>query len=87
MRTTLVLDDKLFKAAKKKAAAEGTTLSEVVNEALREALRAKPAAQAAPFRVTAWGDPNAPKQHLTPKEIYDILEDEEIEAFKRLGRR
>jgi len=43
MRTTLVLEDQLFKIAKRTAGEEGTTLSEVVNRALRRHLLAKPA--------------------------------------------
>ena len=38
MRTTLVLEDGLFKKAKKEAVAAGTTLSEVMNTALRKHL-------------------------------------------------
>ena len=38
MRTTLVLDEQLFRKAKKEAVAAGTTLSEMVNAALRKYL-------------------------------------------------
>jgi len=38
MRTTLVLEDGLFKKAKREAVAAGTTLSEVMNTALRKHL-------------------------------------------------
>ena len=38
MRTTLVLEDGLFKKAKKEAVAAGTTLSAVMNTALRKHL-------------------------------------------------
>ena len=37
-RTTLVLDDNLFRQMKKKAASEGRTLQAVANELLRRAL-------------------------------------------------
>jgi hypothetical protein len=37
MRTTLVLDDHLIEAAKKRAAEQRSTLSDVVNDALRRA--------------------------------------------------
>lgn len=37
-RTTLVLEDSLFRQMKKKAAAEGRTLQAVANELLRRAL-------------------------------------------------
>jgi hypothetical protein len=36
MRSTLILDDDLFRKAKRRAAALNTTLSDVVNQALRE---------------------------------------------------
>ena len=38
MRTTLILEEQLFRKAKKEAAAAGTTLSEMVNTALRKHL-------------------------------------------------
>jgi hypothetical protein len=38
MRTTLILDDLLFREAKQKAAANGTTLSDLMNSALRRFL-------------------------------------------------
>ncbi len=40
MRTTLNLDDDLIKAAKDKAHTEGTTLTSVIEQALRAALTA-----------------------------------------------
>jgi antitoxin component of RelBE/YafQ-DinJ toxin-antitoxin module len=39
MRTTLRLDDDLFRELKKRASREGLTLSELVNLALRQGLR------------------------------------------------
>ena len=39
MRTTLRLDDDLFRELKKRASREGLTLSELVNLALRQSLR------------------------------------------------
>jgi len=39
MRTTLRLDDDLFRELKKRASREGLTLSEVVNLALRQSLQ------------------------------------------------
>ena len=40
MRTTLALDDRLLRSAKKRAAEEGTTLTRVIEEALRRHLAA-----------------------------------------------
>lgn len=44
MKTTLNLDDHLVREAKKRAAEEGTTLTHVVEEALRGALNPRPLA-------------------------------------------
>jgi hypothetical protein len=44
MRTTLVIDDELFRELKKRAAEEKRTLSEVTQEALRRGLLRRPAA-------------------------------------------
>lgn len=41
MRTTLRLDDDLFRELKKRASREGLTLSELVNLALRQRLQAE----------------------------------------------
>ena len=43
MKTTLNLDDALLREAKKKAAAEGITLTKVVEDSLRAALTERPA--------------------------------------------
>ncbi len=44
MRTTIVIDDELFRALKKRAAEENRTLSEVTQEALRRGLLPRPPA-------------------------------------------
>ncbi|HLK11578.1 MAG TPA: hypothetical protein VKW76_09365 [Candidatus Binatia bacterium] len=50
MRTTLDLEDALLRAAKKRAAEEGTTLTHVLEEALRHHLRpVRPTGR--PFRL------------------------------------
>ena len=64
MRTTLVLDDRLFKRAKQRAAERGTTLSEVVNEALSESLAPAPArAPVAKLKMITFGNPGEPVRH------------------------
>ena len=50
MRTTLALDDRLLRAAKKQAAEEGTTLTRVIEEALRQHLAARKQPRK-PFRL------------------------------------
>jgi hypothetical protein len=54
MRTTLVLDDELLRRAKQRAAARDLTVSDIVNEALREAFAQRPAA-ALPFSMVTYG--------------------------------
>jgi hypothetical protein len=50
MRTTIVIDDALFRELKKRAAEEKRTLSEVTQEALRRGLT-RPAPAGRPARV------------------------------------
>lgn len=45
MRTTIVIDDELFRELKKRAAEENRTLSEVTQEALRRGLLRREAAR------------------------------------------
>src|SRR5262245_8853975 len=54
MRTTVVLDDELVKKAKKRAAELRTTLSEVINQALREAV-ARPISKKTDFKMIVFG--------------------------------
>ena len=49
MRTTLNIDEDIYRAAKVKAAQEGKTLTRVVEEALREHLN--PATPVKPFKL------------------------------------
>ena len=50
MRTTLDLDDGLVRSAKQRAVREGTTLTSIIQEALREYLR-PPRHRRQPFRL------------------------------------
>jgi hypothetical protein len=51
-RTTLTIDDQVFRELKKKAAEEGRTLQAVTNDLLRRSLAPKPAK---PFRLRLRG--------------------------------
>lgn len=83
MRTTLIVDDELFKKAKKRAAAEGSTLSEVVNNALRDSLNARPDEEALPpFKMITFGDPTRPV-HREPAEFSEILEQDDLQTVHR----
>jgi len=49
MRTTLILEDSVFRKAKKRALEAGTTLSDLTNTALRHFLAARSQAKETPF--------------------------------------
>ncbi|MFN8619638.1 MAG: type II toxin-antitoxin system VapB family antitoxin [Chloroflexota bacterium] len=81
MRTTLVLDDALLKAARIRAAELDTTLSEIVNAALRDALR--PASTAhPPFSMITYG-PMSPSVHHEPSDFAQIEEEDDRSALLR----
>jgi hypothetical protein len=76
MRTTLVLDDELLRQAKRRAAERNLTVSDVVNEALRECLR-RPAPVAPPFSMITYGGRSERKAHHEPSDFAAVLEDED----------
>lgn len=80
MRTTLVLDDRLVREAKRRAADTGTTLSEVVNDALREALRPS-SGPVPPFRMITYGDPHGTLT-LTPEDVKEMELQDDIESLR-----
>jgi hypothetical protein len=59
MRTTLEIDDAVFRQAKKRAAERGRTLGQLVSEALRESLRADVREDSAPFVMPVYGSEGA----------------------------
>lgn len=73
MRTTVIVDDRIFKEAKKRAAARGITVSDLVNDALRQAFADK-TPPVEPFRVTTFG--SSEKHHVTPQQMADALDDD-----------
>jgi hypothetical protein len=82
MRTTVVLDDRLFREAKRRAASLGTTLSEFLNQALREVL-SRPPDEAPTFRMVTYGKRRGGVHH-EPTDFSKALESEDA-AF--VGRR
>lgn len=80
MRTTLILDDRLVRQAKRRAADTGSTLSEVVNEALREAFRPV-TEQVPPFRMVTYGNPDEPF-HLTPEDIKEMESQDDLDSLR-----
>jgi hypothetical protein len=79
MRTTLVLDDKLLRQAKLRAAERNLTVSDVVNQALRDSFgRPMPAAQ--PFSMSTYGRAGRRVRH----EPSDFAAELEVEDQTRL---
>jgi hypothetical protein len=76
MRTTLVLDDALLRQAKRRAAERDVTVSDVVNEALRESFRDAPRAAAPPFSLVTYGQAGRRVRH-EPADFAAELEDED----------
>jgi Ribbon-helix-helix protein, copG family len=88
MRTTIRLDDNLLKRAKLKAAAEGRTLTDLVEEALRVVLAQKPdkrKTRPGPLPVSKQTGGLLPGVDLTKFSDYQEMEDlEYIERMKAL---
>lgn len=75
MRTTLVLDDALLRQAKRRAAERNLTVSDVVNEALRDSF-GRPLPAAPPFSMATYGRADRPVGH-EPADFATELEDED----------
>jgi hypothetical protein len=68
MRTTLLLEDQIFRKAKKEAVAAGTTLSEIVNMALRKYLMGGGPKEGKPrFLMPVFGEEKV--LHQTPAQL------------------
>jgi len=79
MRTTLVLDDALLRQAKRRAAERNLTVSDVVNEALRDTF-GRPVPAAPPFSMTMYGSSQRRARH----EPSDFAAELEVEDRSRL---
>lgn len=75
MRTTLVIDDELLRQAKRRAAEQKLTVSDVVNEALRQSLGRQPPVPG-PFSLITYGDPGSPVRH-EPIDFAEALDRED----------
>jgi hypothetical protein len=75
MRTTLVLDDRLFKQAKRRATERNLTVSDVVNEALRQSF-AHRAPAARPFSIITYGQAGR-RRHHEPSDFAAAFEQED----------
>ncbi len=78
MRTTLVIEDAVLRRAKALAARNGTTLSAVVEGALRDALRESPREERQPFVFPTFGGGAKHKRvDHSPVDLYAALEADE----------
>jgi hypothetical protein len=75
MRTTLILDDQLFRRAKREAGDRGATLSELVNMALRNYFFSyKPSAgNHSNFKMPVYGEPL--HFHQTAKQLAELRDE------------
>ncbi len=82
MRTTLILNDELLVAAKRVAAARHTTLSAVVDDALRTTLMsAGRGRQASPFHVPVFRGRGEPKD-VSPRRLATLGDGDELAPYK-----
>jgi hypothetical protein len=76
MRTTISLDERLLRAAKRLAAQRGSTLSEVIADALRAQLAAKPARPNRAFQLVVFkGDGPREGIDLDHTSELDVIDD------------
>ena len=81
MRTTMVIQDEIFASAKKLAAEKGSSLSALVNDALRRLLKdPAPSPRVSPFRMPTFGSHNAPVD-TPPNELGNVVEQGHLEPF------
>jgi hypothetical protein len=76
MRTTLVLDDALLRQAKRRAAERDMTVSQIVNEALRDSFRDPGTPDLPPFALITYGRADQRGRH-EPSDFAAALEDED----------
>lgn len=81
MRSTVIIDDELFKRAKQRAAALNTTLSAVINQALRRDLAEPAAAQAPRYAVIPYGSPRRKRRH-EPADFAAALEADDRRSLR-----
>lgn len=81
MRTTLIIDDDLLRQAKLRAAEWKLTVSDVVNNALRECL-GRPVRAAPPFSLITYGR-SSKRVHHEPSDFDAVLEREDQDRLRR----
>lgn len=85
MRTTVRLDDSLLREAKVRAAEQGITLTQLIDESLRERLAVRPRqGKTEPFRLTTYGKGGTrPGVDLDDNRATRDLMDEDLPARTR----
>jgi antitoxin component of RelBE/YafQ-DinJ toxin-antitoxin module len=81
MRTTLIIDDDLLRQAKLRAAEWNLTVSDVVNNALRQCL-GRSARTALPFSLITYGH-SGKRVHHEPSEFDAVLEREDQDRLRQ----
>jgi hypothetical protein len=87
MKTTLQIPDDLMRDIKVRAAQEGRRLTDVITELLRRGMNAeKPPSKSRQHRVKfpliTGTHPAAPGEEITPKRVFEILMEEEVERAR-----
>lgn len=80
MRTTLIIDDDLLRQAKLRAAEWKLTVSDVVNNALRECL-GRPVRSVAPFSLVTYGH-SSKRVHHEPADFDTVMEQEDQDRLR-----
>ena len=75
MRTTIDVDKELLQAARERATAARTSLSRLVEEALRSFLTLDSVVAEGPFELITFGRPGGP--FPSPADMADILDEED----------
>ena len=82
MRTTITLDDRLLERLKKRAAESGTSVSGLVERAVRLLLQASPAQRRDRFDLVTFGE-GGRFTTLNVDKTAALLETEDVERFGR----
>ncbi len=77
MRTTLTIDDVLVREAKQRAISLNLSLSEFVNQALREVLRISEHTDDPPFTMITFGPADSPSHH-EPADFKAVLDEDDV---------
>jgi len=81
MRTTIDLPDELMRAAKVRAAADGETLKDLFTRALEQELVHNTSPTGRRFRLPLIAPGAEPSVAVTPEQIADVLEAEDVERW------